>query len=284
LNAAFAAPGTAQPPSRPSIWKDNLFSRQRLAGAKARTVPEAERTPRQRLLIARDVARLAARNRGLEAFLRWAERELGRRERRAAEAWSCLADDFFTKRGISPGVRFSRPYGSWTADNPQPLREAWDPFVSRGQRGWITRIAKQSDGILIPRYTPPGLGLPPISAEIRPLEPVETRPEYYQRDRQARGLERKSAKYIHCPTPTENREYWHDHADMKPEHRAKHIKRKHGSSDVRGPHPHTYKHKDRRKGQGRRIDVHPRAVPLFEEAKRVFFGIEGCPKADAILS
>lgn len=133
--------------------------------------------------------------------------------------------DFFRERGVDPAIIDGRPYSFWTPDNPTPLQEAWFPHISPTSHGWVTRVARQSAGYIIPRFAPPGLGLSGPSAEIRPLKSVDTRPG-------------NPAKYIHCPG----------------------------------------------EGQATRLDLHPDALPLFKNATRVFFGIEGCIKADAILS
>lgn len=88
-------------------------------------------------------------------------------------------DEFFTKRGVDPGIVAARPYGYWTPDDLGPIREAY-AGLSGGQRGFIIRMAKQSPGWIIHRFPPPGLGLDPIFPEIRPLKAVEThRPTWH---------------------------------------------------------------------------------------------------------
>jgi hypothetical protein len=49
-------------------------------------------------------------------------------------------------------------------------------------------------------------------------------------------------------------------------------------------HKHRYPFKDKNAGVASRIDLHRLALPLLESAERAYFGIEGCPKADSILS
>jgi hypothetical protein len=183
--------------------------------------------------------------------------------------------DIFSERGIRPEIAEARPYLRWTRENTQPLKDAWYPFVSKGQRSFVGKVANQSDGYVITRHPPPGLGLELVPAEIRPDNEVDTRPAYYQRQREADGREPKLAKYIFPPSSLLERERWHDHAEMKPEHRARHIERAHGGEDIRGSHPHTRKVKDKSSGLAKRLDMHPAAMPLFEDADRVFFGIEG---------
>jgi hypothetical protein len=44
-----------------------------------------------------------------------------------------------------------------------------------GQKGQVTKWIKQTDGVLIMRHPPPGIGLPPILPELRPDVAVITR-------------------------------------------------------------------------------------------------------------
>jgi hypothetical protein len=198
--------------------------------------------------------------------------------------------DIFTERGIKPEVVASRPYVRWTTGNHKPLEDAWHPHLERERRPFVTKIANQSGGYVITRHPPPRFGLGPIAAEIRPDAPVIT------------SMLRDG----------------HDHAKVRAYRRssellAEHLRKKHGPEDpvrlgkeasfidggrnVEGWHAHPAKYvfcpsprveKDGRwvkgKGSAQRLDVHPHAVALLEEADRVFFGIEGCLKADAILS
>lgn len=70
----------------------------------------------------------------------------------------------------------------------------------------------------------------------------------------------------------------------KAERRRLHIEKYHGGADPDGAHEHTVSRPDPDENLARRLDVHPWGAPLFEDAKEVFFGIEGCLKADAILT
>jgi hypothetical protein len=54
--------------------------------------------------------------------------------------------------------------------------------------------------------------------------------------------------------------------------------------DRGGTHRHTRKVKDKDNNYAKRLDIHPMALERLEAAEIVFFGIEGCLKADAILS
>jgi hypothetical protein len=54
--------------------------------------------------------------------------------------------------------------------------------------------------------------------------------------------------------------------------------------DVAGEHTHEWTVQDHSEDLARRLDVHPWAVDLFEDAHTVYFCLEGCLKADAVLS
>jgi hypothetical protein len=95
------------------------------------------------------------------------------------------------------------------------------------------------------------------------------------------------AKYLFPPAPTKDVAWAHDHAEAfagKTGKRAEHVSRRHGGVDVAGRHVHSSKRKDESANYAKRLDLHPLAQPRFEKAKRVFFVIEGCIKADAVLS
>ena len=218
--------------------------------------------------------------------------------------------DIFTERGINPEVRDARGYARWTTSDPSALREAWDPFVAPEQRSFIGKIAKQQSGYVITRYPPPGLGLPAVCAEIRPDGAVKTgkkirhdhvrhfrdRPIYLERhlrkahkgkDVDGQHDHEQSAKYLFAPAPKIKVPWWHEHAEQyagKPDALKRHLKARHDGKDESGRHRHFRKVKDESVNFAKRLDVNPLAVPLLEDANRVFFGIEGCLKADAILS
>ena len=100
------------------------------------------------------------------------------------------------------------------------------------------------------------------------------------------------AKYVFPSSPSAVEEYVHDHsagwrkrsAADRPLYRERHVARQHGGADVEGPHGHTRRVKDETVSLARRIDVHPLAEDLIRSADVVFFVIEGCIKADAVLA
>jgi hypothetical protein len=167
-------------------------------------------------------------------------------------------ETFFKVRGIKDEVRDARGYEPWWPGSER-LKDAWKDFVCKHQVGKITEQEAQSPGFIMKRYVPERIRsdprVPPICAEARPWSEVETKPEYYQREREEAGRDRLEAKYTHPPNPK---------SKNKEEERRK--KEEVGE------------------GLATRIDVHPHAERLFDGAERVFFVIEGIPKADAILS
>jgi hypothetical protein len=93
------------------------------------------------------------------------------------------------------------------------------------------------------------------------------------------------AKYVFPPAPKMDRHWSHEHDGYrKPAARQLHVERRHGGVDVLGRHGHTSRVKDLDSSLARRIDVHPLALPMLADAETIFFGLEGCIKADAILT
>jgi len=80
------------------------------------------------------------------------------------------------------------------------------------------------------------------------------------------------SKYIDIPT-IEQRRAWHVNKRST-----------HGGADVKGEHSHVRMVPDRGENLARRLDAHPWAAGLLTGAEEVFFGLEGCLKADAILT
>jgi hypothetical protein len=106
-----------------------------------------------------------------------------------------------------------------------------------------------------------------------------------------------AAKYVFPPSPTRDEPWPHDHErgysaeyyKRYPEALKRHLENWHSDPDIidwnaDGTHTHYRRVKDHGNNLARRIDVHPYAWPLIEKHERVFFVIEGCLKADSILS
>jgi hypothetical protein len=79
---------------------------------------------------------------------------------------------FFAEHGISPqlGARHLR---RWEGKDKEPIRSAYQD-ESKDRRDWWARIAERTDGWVMNAYAPPGLGLTPILAQLRPDDPVAT--------------------------------------------------------------------------------------------------------------
>jgi hypothetical protein len=101
------------------------------------------------------------------------------------------------------------------------------------------------------------------------------------------------AKYVFPPSAKMDGAYVHDHADgwkmtatkWRAAKRESHIAKWHPDGDVLGPHTHAIRVKDPDADNlAKRIDVHPFALPLLKTAPVIFFVIEGCLKADAVLA
>lgn len=192
-----------------------------------------------------------------------------------------------------------------------------------GQLTFLERLMEQSDGIVMVRHVPPmeSINLEPIFAELRPLDPVWTGSrrhnfvdvngmfwDHHTRpyEQLTRGWQKhvaraetaddhrlvnnpndhsheELAKYLfppgaHHDVPWTN----HNHATMPSDKLADHLDRydhADGNDTV-----HLKRTKDPKVNRAKRIDVHPRAVEQFAEAEVVYFALEGCLKADAILS
>jgi hypothetical protein len=213
------------------------------------------------------------------------------------------SEDWWRARGVDPAVAAARPYVRWTTDDIEPVREAY-AGLSSGQRATTSRWARQSDGLVITRHAPPGLALGQVYAEIRPDNPVETRPPTWH----AHPTVPPSEPLLHPETgrPVQiltgrsmeahiaNEDTNEGHAGMNVEgvhchtHEAKYVfppsatiervRLRDDGSERR------YRVKDRSQSLARRIDVHPWAVNRFDNAERVMFALEGCIKADALVS
>lgn len=86
---------------------------------------------------------------------------------------------------------------------PEPLQEDWNKFVDPTQRGTVTKVARQSPGFVMKRYVPERIraNQPPICAEARPWSEVETKGADYQRNREKQGKPRVEGKYMFPPRP-----------------------------------------------------------------------------------
>jgi hypothetical protein len=181
-----------------------------------------------------------------------------------------VAPKFFEGRAISRKVGEARPYIRYEMSDSRRVREHWPQSPQ-----FASLIANQASGIIIPRYAPASLRLAHVPAELRPDRKVKTKSwDHYHGDDPNADLTLPSGKRLH--------KRW----IRRPEHVKRHIEKEHGGVNVQTIH----RNENWAKyvfptGKGaKRLDVHPEAWPKFVNASRVFFGIEGCIKADAMLS
>ena len=207
------------------------------------------------------------------------DRKLYGHEANAALRAAIAHQFFFQGRGVDLAVRDARPYDFWTPEDTQPLKDAWTPFfpkdtngkTQRGYPSWLNRVARQSEGYLITRYVPERLrGVPAISPEIRPLKPVMSE---NPQDALSREKLIRAGKYGGKLTVADLKKRRAYALSLSFEHPWRKYPAAELAKYVHTPGP-----------EATRIDVHPRAEELFADADRVFFGIEGCIKADSILS
>jgi hypothetical protein len=232
------------------------------------------------------------------------------------------ADKFFSRHAIAPHIWRVRPYVRWTPDDPEPVRQAYAglstaPFMvrlARQQPGWIiTRHAPPGIGAehIYPEIRPDNPvrtgpprrhyhgdpALAPTDLDPRHVHSPESKPiqRHVVRNKAPgdhRGVNvdvahdhEDLAKYVFPPTPKVDRHWSHEHDRYrKPDARQLHVERRHSGTDISARHGHTSRVKDQDSSLARRVDVHPLALPLLATAETIFFALEGCLKADAILT
>lgn len=209
--------------------------------------------------------------------------DLNRHQRAYMTGLAKQADGVVINRHAAPGL--DHVYAELRPDNP----------VKTGPPHWHYHPSVRSKGVpVIP--TGPSAGKPLSKRHVCTLE-VMQRNGHVARNRNEddhdgannEGVHKHQprAKYLFPPAPTREVLWYHDHdaAYRNIDKRDEHIARWHDDGiDVVGRHGHNSRRKDKSVNYAKRIDVHPLALPMFEQAERVFFVIEGCIKADAILS
>ncbi len=234
-------------------------------------------------------------------------------------------DKVFKPRGVSLEVAEARPYVRYERRDTGSVDRADPKFratMSARQYGAsITKIVNQCGGFVMVRRPVPvridGLALPPILAELRPDEEVETESPSTEphEHRDPKGWEvhiqaqhggvnwgagededgdihahGDGAKYVFASNPTVDEPYRHTHPCSTVENTDAHIKKHHADKDETDgkSHEHTRRMKDKSQHLQDRLDIHLDAVPLLRRARahrgRVFFALEGCLKADSILT
>jgi hypothetical protein len=121
--------------------------------------------------------------------------------------------NFFDKRGISSEVMQAQGYIRYEKGDAGPLQQAWPHH-----RRFAAEIANQCGGWVIPRYAPQGLGLGPVSAQVRPDDDVEIdrHPHYHGTDPSRStptSITKPATRCRYEPSPQIelHREWRHDH-------------------------------------------------------------------------
>jgi hypothetical protein len=184
---------------------------------------------------------------------------------------------FWKAHGISPKVRRRRGYHRYEKGDPEELLyAAWPDEVNRHLID--SKIAPAGAGWIIPRRPPPGLDLEDVYAELRPNNPVMIDcHDHYHGRRPLTEEEHKKLKGEWVMDAWEARR--HINKSFK--------KGGHGGKNREDVHPYVHKAKyvlPKGDGRAKRIDCHPLAAERLANAERIYFGIEGCLKADAILT
>lgn len=205
------------------------------------------------------------------------------------------SDEWLDVHGIKRPVweaRGVRPY-SW--EDLEDVKDAFRPFLPNTRLGTVTRIVNQSSGLLMPKHAPPGRA--PIPPQSRPDYPVildrgkwhshgipgGVWPVFPPEAGKAAGkaLPRKLI------VPEASLDGHIGRAKGPKYDPATGIGDHHGE-DIKGVHYHAPESAKYvllgPDGGNARIDLHPWALDLLPEAERVFFGIEGALKNDAMLS
>jgi hypothetical protein len=84
-----------------------------------------------------------------------------------------VSDGWLNDHGIDREVVDAHGLGEYRKDNVQAVQAAYRTLLQPAQRATMTRWARQKNGLLIPHHPVPGMGLPPIFPQIRPIAESE---------------------------------------------------------------------------------------------------------------
>jgi hypothetical protein len=167
-------------------------------------------------------------------------------------------------------VRTGPPDMHWHGTGEAPDLPAGYQVLKRGSKAWQEHCAKvNADDAADPR--------------LKPHEACQE-PHWHE----------NKAKYVFPTAEKVLEEWWHDHeaertkayyaaveGALEDHMRRYHIEEPEPRAD--GKHLH-YRRVSSDESLARRLDMHPMAADRLEAAEVVYFGIEGCLKADSILS
>jgi hypothetical protein len=202
--------------------------------------------------------------------------------------------------------------GETCARNREAVIAAYETLLT-SQQGFAKRIAGLSDGLLIQRYAPPGLGLPPIYPEMRPDNKVlvgQKWTELARHDfdgrlpdwRRDRAWERDRVRIYTLAEARFHIVRHPDHGNLNASQMSDDEIRKLTLKELReiyeaGAKKGTHRHLEdptqyvfakgedpNGRGLAARLDMHPLAARMLDRAEFLFFCIEGCLKADSILT
>lgn len=187
--------------------------------------------------------------------------------------------DWLQSHGIDPDVWAARGVRRYTSEDVELVKQAVDPFIQPRQRSFVTRVVKQSDGLLLPKCAPPGFS--PVPPQLRPDNEVVTDPRPRWRYHGKALNEGDSWPRTPQGVPL------HSTHVLTPERAEAHIQKRHdgvNTDDVHRDDKKPAKYVFLPSSDQKRIDLHPMAGELLPDAERVFFALEGALKNDAILS
>jgi hypothetical protein len=203
--------------------------------------------------------------------------------RRPIPGWPRIAPEIRPDKAVFGG----RPKRHWHGDGEPPGDDKYYRLIDPDSRSGKAHISRSRDKGDPEKLAKPGteymgdhfgVNTERVHWHTRPgkyqfpMAPMVDEPYEHDHDEQYKPPKRpaKKDKYSNSMTPEEKR--------------AHHVERKHGGVDEEGMHSHIRRVPDPRRGPARRIDVHPMAWGEIARQRVIFFGIEGCIKADAILS
>jgi len=197
------------------------------------------------------------------------------------------------EHGIDPEVWAERGVWRYDGSHLDELRDAFRPW--KRNVGIITRLVKQSGGLLMPKHPPTGLGT--IPPQLRPDWPVITNPRkawHYHGDAEeqwpvfppgAPGDGKALPKRLILGTASRETHLAKSSGDPYAPETGLGVRKGVNIEAVHFHAPEVAKYVllgD--SGANRRIDLHPRAARLVPNADRVFFVLEGTLKNDAVVS
>jgi hypothetical protein len=210
--------------------------------------------------------------------------------------------EWLAAHGIHPKVWAARGVWRYTTDDNKRVKDEYQGLLKKTRLGSVTKAVRQSGGLVMRKHAPPGFE--PIPSQLRPDKPIimDGRTTWHYHD--AEGGDRpvfpeeagkaagKKLPKLRVLTGLERDQHVDRAKSAEPYDPETGIGDHHGVNvDFVHPHaPEAAKYVlfgNKKKGDpadNTRIDVHPWALKLLPESRRVFFVLEGTLKNDAVLS